>query len=69
MTLDESGRYMNPCTDCAYLSGATSSTTARVVLGGAWDSAPPTLEVFNASSQVQGSGRQANTGFRCARTP
>jgi formylglycine-generating enzyme len=60
--LDWYATYVDPCTDCAYLTTASD----RVIRGGGFDSndLPPPNRVHNAPTNH---GR--NFGFRCARTP
>jgi sulfatase modifying factor 1 len=57
-------RFVNPCTDCAYLS-TTSTTASRVVRGGYYAFTAADL----TPSVRQGGGGNSAVGFRCARTP
>jgi sulfatase modifying factor 1 len=62
--LDWYATYADPCTDCAYLTAASS----RVIRGGPFDSAaslllPPIRYSFTPADRIGG------VGFRCARTP
>jgi formylglycine-generating enzyme required for sulfatase activity len=67
--LDWYATYVNPSTDCAYLTGGSYGTTSRVVRGGyffyglALDLLPPSRANYAPGN------RDINTGFRCARTP
>jgi formylglycine-generating enzyme required for sulfatase activity len=56
--------YVNPCTDCAYLT----PTSGRMFLGGSFIFAAAGLlpTVPGGDTPV---GRNSTTGFRCARTP
>jgi formylglycine-generating enzyme required for sulfatase activity len=62
------GAYVDPCIDCANLSG--TSTSARVRSGGAFNSVTITdlLPAYRAGGSVP-SSRVNSIGFRCARTP
>ena len=62
--LDWYAPYVDPCTDCAYLTFASY----RVMRGGhfqfpATSLVPPYREYFAPT------GRSSSVGFRCARTP
>jgi sulfatase modifying factor 1 len=63
-TLDWNAAYVDPCTDCAYLT----ETSARIFRGGGFSSAAPLL-----LPPYRGSGppaiRLVDFGLRCARTP
>jgi formylglycine-generating enzyme required for sulfatase activity len=65
-TLDWYATYVDPCTDCAYL---TATSGNQVIRGGSWhagaaDLAPPFRAVENPPT-----ARNNNNGFRCARAP
>jgi len=68
--LDWYAPYVDPCTDCAYLTGVSD----RVLRGGGWggyfDNTMLTLYLLPPSrNSVRPMYRDVGTGFRCARTP
>lgn len=65
-TLDWTGTFVTPCTNCANLT--STGTIERVVLGGAYDTANVTaayIDVGDPSDHMFGSDH----GIRCARAP
>ena len=61
--LDWSATYVNPCTDCAYLTAASS----RVIRGGGFYTSAALL--LPRTTSPPPSLRSSGVGFRCARTP
>jgi formylglycine-generating enzyme len=65
-TLDVyNGAYVNPCTDCAYFSSVASGGVLR---GGSYPGPAASL-VPVIRNNLPPTDRNANFGFRCARTP
>jgi sulfatase modifying factor 1 len=62
--LDEYAPYVDPCVDCAYLSGAST----RTLRGGAFVYDEASLQPRSRDSSTPVS-RNGAFGFRCARTP
>ncbi|HXN34207.1 MAG TPA: SUMF1/EgtB/PvdO family nonheme iron enzyme, partial [Polyangiaceae bacterium] len=57
--------YVDPCTDCAYLS----STTVRVIRGGNYGGIPLNLQAANRDFFEDPGDHDSVIGFRCARSP
>jgi hypothetical protein len=76
-TMDFPATYVDPCTDCAYMSPvvAFGSSSSRVFRGADYAaSAPQLVPTYRSHFAVQNGGvddnqRGGRTGFRCARTP
>jgi formylglycine-generating enzyme required for sulfatase activity len=63
--LDWYAPYVDPCTDCAYLS----STTVRVIRGGNYGGEPLNLQGANRDFFEDPGDHDSVIGFRCARSP
>jgi sulfatase modifying factor 1 len=63
--LDWYAPYVDPCTDCAYLS----STTVRVIRGGNYSGTPVNLQAANRDFFEDPTDHDSVIGFRCARSP
>jgi formylglycine-generating enzyme required for sulfatase activity len=63
-TLDWYGGYVDPCIDCAYLTGGST----RVIRGGNVGDSTTNL-LPPSRTDVPPTERYAGIGFRCARTP
>jgi formylglycine-generating enzyme required for sulfatase activity len=63
--LDWYAVYVNPCTDCAYLT----KTTYRVFKGGSFDDSAIVVSTGDRSQASLPSTRRIDNGFRCSRTP
>ncbi len=66
--LDWYATYVDPCTDCAYLT----ASSYLVVQGGLYESPaanPPVRGYYQPSYRVSDNGNGSVTGFRCSRTP
>ena len=57
--------YVDPCTDCAYLS----STTVRVIRGGNYGGTTVNLQAANRDYFEDPTDHDSVIGFRCARSP
>jgi len=64
--LDWYGAYVDPCTDCAYLTAAAGS--ARVIRGGRFSGSASLLLPASRGNNAP-TARDSDLGFRCARTP
>jgi formylglycine-generating enzyme required for sulfatase activity len=65
-TLDWSGNYVDPCTDCAYAT--TGASPVRVLRGYGFSTDSTFLTVPSRYDEGP-MGRSGNSGFRCARRP
>jgi formylglycine-generating enzyme required for sulfatase activity len=65
-TLDWNAPYVNPCSDCAYLSQGSSG---RVVRGGDYLDAASLIVSPSSPGSDPPAQRSGSSGFRCARTP
>jgi formylglycine-generating enzyme required for sulfatase activity len=63
-SLDWFAAYVDPCSDCAYLTPSSN----RVYRGGAYSSPQSVLVPYLRTSQLP-TARTTTGGFRCARTP
>jgi formylglycine-generating enzyme required for sulfatase activity len=63
-TMDDYSAYVDPCVDCADLSGAS----AKAIRGGAFPYPSTSLQASARDSTIPLS-RNGSFGFRCARTP
>jgi formylglycine-generating enzyme required for sulfatase activity len=64
--LDWSASFVDPCADCAYVTGSLALN--HVHRGGGWSSSASAITVFGSRSSTPPTQRAA-IGFRCARTP
>jgi formylglycine-generating enzyme required for sulfatase activity len=69
--LDWYAPYVDPCTDCAYLTTVSNcgGMPCRVDLGGDFHDPSPSELLATFSGAGLPSGRNRFVGFRCARTP
>jgi formylglycine-generating enzyme required for sulfatase activity len=63
--LDWYAQYVDPCTDCAYLT----STTVRVIRGGNYGGVLVNLQAANRDFFEDPTDHDSVIGFRCARSP
>jgi len=63
--------YVEPCVDCTYISGATARVTRGTGFGqpNAFENGNPVLQPFLVTGDEAPTTRDAQIGFRCARTP
>ena len=66
-TMDLSAQYVNPCTDCASLTGGLGAN-GEVRAGGYLDNTPSILPTARYGSYPQSLPKET-VGFRCARAP
>jgi len=64
--LDLSNQYVDPCTDCGYMTAPPF--TNRMIRGGSFADGAPNL-VSSALDDDEPENRRYYIGFRCARTP
>jgi formylglycine-generating enzyme required for sulfatase activity len=70
MVLDQTGPYVNPCIDCAYLPPVVNSANLRVILGGAYELSLSSITLPGSPlGGTETGARDGTVGFRCARAP